>query len=146
MKKAITIILTTILTMAMLAGCTPVASNTVFSIDDLAGKVIGVQLGTTGDICASGYEEDGSVMERFNKGADAVQALKQGKVDCVIIDSEPAKAFVAKNKDLMILDEPFELEEYVCVCKIKLELKGKDKCCDFSVKTDGTLESIISTI
>ena len=50
MKKVITIILTTILTMAMLAGCTPVASNTVFSIDDLPGKVIGVQLGTTGDI------------------------------------------------------------------------------------------------
>src|SRR5574344_2862005 len=99
MKKVIALILTTILVMSMLVGCTPVAPNTVFSIDDLPGKVIGVQLGTTGDIYASDYEEEGSTLERFNKGADAVQALKQGKVDCVIIDSEPAKAFVAKNKD-----------------------------------------------
>ncbi|HPB16281.1 MAG TPA: transporter substrate-binding domain-containing protein [Clostridia bacterium] len=145
MKKVIALILTTILVMSMLVGCTPVAPNTVFSIDDLPGKVIGVQLGTTGDIYASDYEEEGSTLERFNKGADAVQALKQGKVDCVIIDSEPAKAFVAKNKDLMILADPFELEEYaMCISKSNFELKGNINAAIAQLKSDGTLESIIS--
>ena len=47
-------------------------------------------------------------MERYNKGADAVAALKQGKIDCVIIDEQPAKVFVENNNDLKILEEPFE--------------------------------------
>lgn len=145
MKKFIAIILATILAIGMLTGCTPVAPNTVFSIDDLPGKVIGVQLGTTGDIYASDYEEEGSTLERFNKGADAVQALKQGKVDCVIIDSEPAKAFVAKNDDLMILEEPFELEEYaMSIAKSNSELKEKINSAIAQLKADGTLDSIIA--
>ena len=67
-------------------------SGTVNSADDLPGKRIGVQLGTTGDIYVSDYESDGSgtVVERYNKGADAIQALKQGKIDCVVIDEQPA--------------------------------------------------------
>lgn len=77
MKKIIATVLTTILALSVLTGCTQVAPNTVFSADDLPGKVIGVQLGTTGDIYASDYEAEGSVIERYNKGADAVQALKQ---------------------------------------------------------------------
>ena len=61
--------------------------GSVASVADLPGKHIGVQLGTTGDIMVSDYETDGSgtVVERYNKGADAVQALKQGKLDCVIL-------------------------------------------------------------
>ena len=57
--------------------------NTVFSVDDLAGKTIGVQLGTTGDTLVSDYETDGSgtTVSRYNKGSDAIQALKQGKAD-----------------------------------------------------------------
>lgn len=59
------------------------------------------QLGTTGDIYVSDYENDGSgtKVERYNKGADAVQALKVGKIDCVVIDEQPALAFV-KTRDL----------------------------------------------
>ena len=53
--------------------------SAVTGIDDLPGKTIGVQLGTTGDIYASDYEEEGSTIERFNKGNDAIQALLQGK-------------------------------------------------------------------
>ena len=112
----------TVCMMAALTACGSVPENTVFSVDDLCGKKIGVQLGTTGDIYASDYEDlesgvfpegyagEASVIERFNKGNDAVQALKQGKVDCVIIDSQPAQAFVEKNDDLMILEEEFALE------------------------------------
>lgn len=54
-------------------------------------------------------------MERYNKGADAVQALKQGKIDCVVIDEQPALAFVEENPGLKILDEEFTLEEYAIV-------------------------------
>ena len=103
----------------------------------------GVQLGTTGDIYASDYEEKGSTVERFNKGADAVLALTQGKIDCVIIDSEPAKAFVAANDGLKILDEPFAEEEYaICVAKDNTELLGKINTALAELKADGTTESI----
>ena len=58
------------------------AESTEAAAFDLAGKKIGVQLGTTGDQLATEYEQnDGSTVERFNKGADAIQALKQGKID-----------------------------------------------------------------
>lgn len=64
--------------------------------DDLSGKTIGVQLGTTGDIFASDIENVS--IEQYNKGMDAVQALTTGKIDAVIIDNEPAKQFVSKAR------------------------------------------------
>ena len=144
-------VLSTIMIAAAVVGCSSnVPANTVFSIDDLPGKVIGVQLGTTGDIYASDYEEpeDTSVpkskVERYKKGSEAVMALKQGKVDCVIIDSEPAKAFVAKNSDLRILEEPFAEEEYaICISKDKAELKDKINAALAELKADGTIDNII---
>lgn len=83
------------------------------------GRKIGVQLGTTGDIYVSDYENDGSgtKVERYNKGADAVQALKVGKIDCVVIDEQPALAFVKENKGLKILDEEFTNEDYAFCLK-----------------------------
>ena len=83
--------------------------NKVTCVDDLEGASIGVQLGTTADIYASDYEGDdaGTIIERYNKGADAIQALMQNKIDCVIIDEQPAKAFCEKNTSLSILDEAF---------------------------------------
>ena len=77
--------------------------------DDLAGKNIGVQLGTTGDIYADDIED--ANIERYNKGFEAVQALLQDKVDAVIIDNEPAKVFVSQNEGLKIVDEAFTYEE-----------------------------------
>jgi ABC-type amino acid transport substrate-binding protein len=110
--KTVTAI-TTLTAMLALVGCGSSApANTVFTLDDLPKKTMGVQLGTTGDIYASDYEKEGSTIEKYNKGADAILALKQGKVDCVIIDNEPAKVFVSKNDDLKILDEPFAIEDY----------------------------------
>lgn len=76
------------------------ADSPITSVDDLradgANYMIGVQQDTTGDIYATDEFGDAHV-DRYNKGADAVQALLTGKVDCVIIDNEPAKAFVAAN-------------------------------------------------
>ena len=97
------------------------------------------------DIYASDYEGDkaGTKIERYNKGTDAVQALKQGKIDCVIIDSQPAEAFVEKNDDLQILDEPFADEEYaICISKDKPELTKEFNKALAELKKDGTLDSI----
>ncbi|MGN0351841.1 MAG: ABC transporter permease subunit [Roseburia sp.] len=120
--------------------------NTITCVDDLEGKNIGVQIGTTGDVYASDYEGDeaGTVVTRFNKGADAVQALKQGKVDCVIIDEQPAIAFTEKNIELAILDEEFALEDYaICVAKENTELKEKINEALATLRENGTLEDII---
>ncbi len=85
----------------------------ITSVEDLEAKgiKIGVQQDTTGDIYATDqFGEDH--MARFNKGADAVQALITGKVNCVIIDNSPAETFVAQNKGLKILPTAYAEEAY----------------------------------
>ena len=74
----------------------------IASSEDLEGKILGVQLGTTGDGLAS--EIEGAQVERFNKYFEAVQSVLQGKIDAVVIDSAPAKAFAEKDENLVILD------------------------------------------
>lgn len=111
--------------LALCAAMTVSMTNTVFaqkevkSIADLEGAKIGVQLGTTGDIYASDYEGDkaGTEVVRYNKANETVMALKQGKIDCVIIDSLPAEKFIEGNDDLKILDEEFAVEEYAIAVK-----------------------------
>ncbi len=70
-------------------------------LDPEADYKVGVQQDTTGDIYMSDTAENGGVGEdrvvRYKAGADAVQALITGKVDCVVIDQEPAKNFVETN-------------------------------------------------
>ena len=129
-------------------GCgKEVAKNTVFSVEDMAGKKIGVQTGTTGDTYATDFEKKnkGTTVERYNKGADAVQTLKQGKIDVVLIDEQPAKAFVEKNKDdLKILDEAFAKEEYaICIAKDNDALTTEFNTAIAELKKDGTIENIM---
>lgn len=120
------------------------SEGAIAGIDDLPGKSIGVQLGTTGDISASDYEEQGSTVERFNTGNDAIQALLQGKIDCVIIDEQPAKAFVENTTGLKILDEPFAEESYaMCVAKGNEELVTAINGALAQLKEDGTLDNIV---
>ena len=113
---------------------------------DLAGKKIGVQLGTTGDQLATDYEEERRRDRRaLQQGADAIQALKQGKIDCVVIDYNPAKAFVEKNDDLQLLDEELSSEEYaMCVNKDNGDLTAKINEALAQLEADGVLDSIIS--
>ncbi len=120
--------------------------GTINGVDDLIGKTIGVQLGTTGDIFATDYETDGTaVVERYNKAADAVQALKQKKIDCVIIDEQPALSFTAVNDDIKILEEEFAVEEYaLCVKKGSSELLAKINDALKKLKSDGTIANIIT--
>ncbi len=128
---------------AMLSSCSDVPKNTVFSIADLEGKTIGVQLGTVGDMFASEVKD--ATVEKYNKGADAVQALKQGKIDAVIIDIEPAKVFTEKNTDLMMLDESYGEEKYaVAVKKGNDELTEKINTALSELQADGTLDQIKS--
>ena len=141
MKKIIKTIAALVATVAICAGCSQVKANEVFSVADLDNKTIGVQLGTTGDIFASDIE--GATIERYKNGADAVQALKQGKVDAVIIDNEPAKVFVSKNDDLKILEEEFAVEEYaIAIKKGNTELTEAINGALAELKADGTLDLI----
>ena len=115
----------------------------ITSVDDLTGKKIGVQLSTTGDIYASDdYGEEN--VEKYNKGADAVMALKQGKVDAVIIDNEPAKNFVETNEGLKILDTEYVTEDYAaCINKDNTELLDAVNGAIAELKEDGSLQKII---
>lgn len=111
--------------------------------DDLTGKKIGVQLGTTGDIYADDIED--ATVERYNKGFEAVQALQQGKIDAVVIDGEPAKEFVKEAEGLKILDEAFTEEEYaIAVKKGNDELKEKINDALANLKESGKLDEIVA--
>lgn len=86
-------------------------------------------------------------MERYNKGADAVQALKQGKIDCVVIDEQPALAFVEENPGLKILDEEFTLEEYaIVIAKGNDDLLEKVNTALEELRSEGTLDRITKII
>ncbi len=147
MKKKLSLLLLA-LTTALMVGCgSKDTGKLVQTMDDLEGARIGVQLGTIGDIYASDYEGDeaGTVIERYNKIADAVQALKQGKIDAVIVDEQPAIASTENEATLTILDEPFALEEYaICIAKDNDELLTKVNEALAELKEDGTVDQIIN--
>lgn len=151
-KRSLAVILLTALMLLTLTACGQknadrAPDKVISGLDDLEGAKIGVQIGTVGDTYASDYEGDdaGTEVARYNKGADAVQALKQNKIDCVIIDEQPALAFVDKNPELKILDEEFTNEDYaICVAKGNDELLDKINGALDELKQDGTLESIIN--
>lgn len=92
---------------------------------------------------ADATEVKDATVERYNKGNDAVMALKQGKIDCVVIDSEPAKKFVEKNDDLEIVEDIFDKEEYaICLSKDNADLTKEFNEALKELKDDGTLDSI----
>lgn len=115
----------------------------VTSPDDLVGKTVGVQLGTTGDIYAEDIEN--ATVERYNKGFEAVQALTQDKIDAVVIDGEPAKEFVADAEGLTILDEAFTEEEYaIAVAKDNEELLNQINEALATLEESGKLDEIVA--
>ena len=114
------------------------------SLDDIAGKMIGVQTTTTGDIYAS--DEFGEeFVTKYDNGAAAVQALIAGKVDCVIIDNEPAKSYVAANEGLKILDTSYTVEDYaICFAKNNTELKDKVDAALKELIADGSVQAVVN--
>ena len=126
--------------------------SAITSVDDLfaegASNVIGVQRNTTGDLYTTWDLEDAGLatIDRYSKGAEAVQALKTGKVDCVVIDNEPAKAFVAEVEGLKILDTEYILEEYAgAMSKDNAELFEAVNVALEELIADGTVQAIIDT-
>lgn len=118
-------------------------NSNIKTIDDLKGKKIGVQEGTTGDIyCADEFGEES--VTRYQNGAVAVEALKSGKVDCVVIDNEPAKAYVAANKGLKILETEYAVEDYaICVAKENTGLQEKVNDALEALISDGSVKKIV---
>lgn len=112
-------------------------------IDDLNGKKIGTQLGTTGDqYSKQDFGEEN--VESYNKGADAVMALTQGKVDAVIIDNQPALAFVESTEGLKILETEYAVEDYAAaISKDNDALTEAVNDALAQLKADGTIQSII---
>ncbi|MCR4645861.1 MAG: transporter substrate-binding domain-containing protein [Oscillospiraceae bacterium] len=141
MKKTVPML--TALLALCLTACGRAPANTVFSLTDLPGKTVACQFGTTGYSYAGNIAD--ITVEGYDKGADAIKALKTGWADAVIIDSEPAAVFVAQNSDLMILNDPFVVEEYaIAYSKDNAELGEQLNEALESLKADGTLEEITS--
>lgn len=110
---------------------------------DLEGKMIGVQLSTTGDIYITDEYGEESV-DRYNKGADAIMALTQGKVDAVVIDNAPAKEYVRVNEGLKILDTEYAEEDYaIAFAKENDALRDQVDAALKELIEDGTVQTII---
>lgn len=118
-------------------------NSDITGVDDLTGKKIGTQQSTTGDIYCSDEFGDENV-EKYDKGATAVQALVAGKVDAVVIDNEPAKAFVRANEGLKILETEYAVEDYaIAVAKENTALLEKVNTALEELIADGTVKQII---
>ena len=123
------------------------STQAIQALEDLNGKTVGVQLGTTGDLLMSeevGEGEDKlgiAGVEQYNKAADAVQALLTNKIDAVCIDDQVAKNFVAANPDeLTTLDTAFAEESYaIAVSKDNPDLTEQLNGAIAELKEDGTL-------
>ena len=113
------------------------------SIDDLQGKKIGTQRGTTGFLyCSDDFGDDNVI--GFDDGATAVQNLKAGKIDCVVIDNVPAQEYVKANPGLTILDTEYANEDYaIGIAKDNTALQEALNKALAELKADGTIQSII---
>lgn len=121
----------------------PIDSD-IETIDDLQGKLIGCQESTTGYIyCSDDYGED--MVTAFPNGANAIQALLSGKVDAVVIDSQPAQEFVAQNAGkLKMLDTEYVTEDYaIGVSKDNAALRDAVNNALKELIDDGTVQSIL---
>lgn len=120
------------------------ASAEIKSKEDLEGKKIGVQLGTTGDISVTDDFGDDNI-ERYNKGFEAVQALQQGKLDAVVIDDQPAQTFVKENEGLKIVESAYTEEDYAMCFKKDSDLTEKVNTALKELKEDGTFDQIVNS-
>ena len=114
----------------------------IASPDDLAGKKIGTQRGTTGYIYCSDDFGDENVVA-YDSGLTAVQALNNGQVDAVVIDNAPAQEYVAANPGLVILDTSYAEEDYAIGMAKGSALEDAINAALEELKADGTLQSIV---
>lgn len=116
----------------------------ITKVEDLKDKKVGVQTTTTGDqYCSNDLGEDH--VQRFESGVIATQALVNGQVDAVVIDNEPAKAYVEANEGLKILETEYAVEDYAAaVAKGNTELLDKVNGALDELKNEGKLDEIIA--
>ena len=115
----------------------------IATADDLSGKAIGTQRGTTGYIyCTDDFGEENVIA--YDDGLTAVQALNNGQVDAVVIDNAPAQEFVAANPGLKILDTAYAQEDYaIGVAKGNTQLLDAINGALEELQADGTLQAIV---
>lgn len=123
------------------------ADSEIATAEDLVGKTIGVQLGTTGDIIASDDIEDATVSQ-YNKAVDAVNDLINGRVDCVIVDKNPALVFAEEFADQVKAIDGAEFgfeEEYYAIALPKgdTELKDAINAALKELQEDGTFDALV---
>ena len=120
----------------------------ITTVDDLfaegATYKVGVQTGTTGDsYSTSDFGEER--ISRYVSGNEAVAALLRGDVDCVIIDNQPAKSYVANNEGTKILETSYADEDYaICVAKTNDALLEKLDTAIYELIEDGTIAGIVA--
>lgn len=123
------------------------ADSEIAAAADLEGKAIGVQLGTTGDFIAEELTEN---VAQYNKAVDAVNDLINGKIDCVIVDKNPALVFADKFEGKVIAVDgaqfDFEAEEYaIALPKGDADLVEKINAALKEIKADGTFDELVKT-
>ena len=118
-------------------------NSSITKLEDLDGKKIGTQMGTTGYIyCSDDYGEESVVA--YDNGITAVQALLKGQIDCVVIDNAPAQAFVKENAGLKILDTEYAVEDYaIGFAKGNTALKEAVNKALAELIADGTVQKIV---
>ena len=167
MKKVVALMAAMTLTAGICTGCGEnnntqnTASSTPASVaetsaeatgitksEDLKDKKVGVQNGTTGAIIAGDFvsEEEGGEVMHFSTYSETILSLLQDKIDCVIMDEQPAKVFVAKNEGLKIVDQELTDEDYAAViAKSNTDLLESVNKAMAELKEDGTLDKIIKS-
>ena len=155
MKKLLSLILVGVM-VAGLGACGSAASSgsadasssdgeKITSVEQLTGKKVGVQQGTTGDLYISEDEEIvPASIERYKSGFEAVQALSQGKIDAVIIDDAPAKTFVNQTEGLTIIDSPYVEEEYAVAFGKDSDLTAQFNSAMADLIAEGTFDAIVN--
>lgn len=119
------------------------SDKTVVSVNDLKGKVVGVQAGTTGELFAT-EEIEGLNVKSFKTGIDAALALKNGAIEAIIIDELPAQEIVRRNVELKLVDDDFYTDEYaIAVKKGNTELLNSINKTIEKIKADGTYQKLI---
>lgn len=119
------------------------SDKTVASVNDLKGKVVGVQAGTTGELFAT-EEIEGLNVKSFKTGIDAALALKNGAIEAIIIDELPAQEIVCRNVELKLVEDDFYTDEYaIAVKKGNTELLNSINKTIEKIKADGTYQKLI---
>ncbi len=110
--------------------------------DDLPGKTVGGQIGTTGIIEAG--KIPGAKVKTFDEVGFAFQDLINGQLDAVIADNPVAAGYVNKNKDKLMTVGPVFTDEYfgIAICKKNAYLVPKVNAALKALKDEGFMDSL----